>query len=78
MILVYWQNINFQHLNYFLTTARHLNFSEAADELYISYSALSKAMTRLETQLNVKLFEKNGRNIKLTKYGKIFIRIRLI
>ncbi|RST93565.1 hypothetical protein CBF35_11810 [Vagococcus salmoninarum] len=71
MILVYWQNINFQHLNYFLTTARHLNFSEAADELYISYSALSKAMTRLETQLNVKLFEKNGRNIKLTKYGKI-------
>jgi DNA-binding transcriptional LysR family regulator len=71
MSLLYWKNINFQHLNYFLIAARHLNFSEAADELYISYSTLSKAMTRLESQLNVKLFEKNGRNLKLTKYGKI-------
>lgn len=68
---MYWKHINFQHLNYFLIAARHLNFTEAADELYISYSTLSKAMTRLETQLNVKLFEKNGRNIKLTKHGKI-------
>lgn len=71
MSLLYWKNINFQHLNYFLIAARHLNFTEAADELYISYSTLSKAMTRLESQLNVKLFEKSGRNLKLTKYGKI-------
>lgn len=66
-----WKNINFQHLNYFLIAARHLNFSEAADELFINYSTLSKAMSRLEAQLDVKLFEKNGRHIKLTKYGKI-------
>lgn len=71
MSLLYWKNINFQHLNYFLIAARHLNFSEAADELFISYSTLSKAMTRLESQLNVKLFEKSGRNLKLTKHGKI-------
>lgn len=66
-----WKNINFQHLNYFLIAARHLNFTEAAEELYISYSTLSKAISRLETQLDVKLFEKNGRQLKLTKYGKI-------
>ena len=71
MSLLYWKNINFQHLNYFLIAAQHLNFSDAADELYISYSTLSKAMGRLESQLNVKLFEKDGRNLKLTKYGKI-------
>lgn len=68
---MYWKNINFQHLNYFLIAAKHLNFSDAADELYISYSTLSKAMARLESQLNVKLFEKNGRHLRLTKYGKI-------
>ncbi len=67
-----WKNINFQHLNYFLIAAKHLNFSDAAEELYISYSTLSKAMSRLETQMDIKLFEKDGRNIKLTKYGKIF------
>lgn len=66
-----WKNINFQHLNYFLTAARHLNFTEAAEELYISYSTLSKAILRLETQLDVTLFEKNGHNFKLTKYGKM-------
>lgn len=66
-----WKNINFQHLNYFLTAARHLSFAEAAEELYIGYSTLSKAILRLETQLGVTLFEKDGHQFKLTKYGKM-------
>ena len=66
-----WKNINFQHLHYFLTASRHLNFTEAADELFISYSTLSKAILRLETQLDVTLFEKDGHQFKLTKYGKL-------
>ncbi len=66
-----WKNINFQHLNYFLIAAKYQNFSQAADELFINYSTLSKAIAGLESQLNVRLFEKDGRNLKLTKYGKI-------
>lgn len=66
-----WKNINFQHLNYFLIAAKYQNFGQAADELFINYSTLSKAIAGLEAQLNVKLFEKDGRNLKLTKYGKI-------
>ena len=65
------KNINFQHLNYFLVAAKYQNFTQAADELFINYSTLYKAIAGLETQLSVKLFEKNGRNLRLTKYGKI-------
>ncbi|WP_028125843.1 LysR family transcriptional regulator [Eremococcus coleocola] len=66
-----WKSINFQHLNYFLIAAKYQNYSQAADELFINYSTLSKAIAAIENQLGVKLFEKDGRNIKLTKYGKI-------
>lgn len=66
-----WKNINFQHLNYFLMAAKYQNYTAAAEELFINYSTLSKAISGLETQLNIKLFEKNGRNVQLTKYGKI-------
>ena len=66
-----WKNINFQHLNYFLVAAKHQNYTLASEELFINHSTLSKAINGLETQLKVKLFEKNGRSLKLTKYGKI-------
>lgn len=66
-----WKNINFQHLNYFLVAAKHQNYTLASEELFINHSTLSKAINGLEAQLKVKLFEKNGRSLKLTKYGKI-------
>lgn len=66
-----FKNINFQHLNYFLIAAKYQNFTQAADKLFINYSTLSKAISGLESQLNVKLFERNGRYLKLTKFGKI-------
>lgn len=65
------KNINFQHLNYFLIAAKYQNFTLAADKLFVNYSTLSKAISSLESQLNVKLFERNGRYLKLTKFGKI-------
>ena len=35
--------------------------------------SLSHAISSLEEELGVKLFEKNGRNVSLTKYGKTFL-----
>lgn len=67
-----WKQLNFQHLHYFLITSQHLSFTDAADELFISYSTLTKAIARLEDQLKVRLFTKDGHSLRLTKHGKIF------
>ena len=64
--------MNWQHLTYFLVIAKHENFSRAAEQLYITPSALSKAIHALEAELGFPLFERQGRNSVLTDYGKTF------
>ena len=72
-----WQNLmylNWQHLMYFLAAADLGNFTAAADQLFITQSTLTKAMNSLEGTLGVPLFEKRGRNIRLTVYGEKFYK----
>ncbi len=45
------------------------NISKAAKELYISQPAISKAVSKLEQSLSVKLFIRNSRGVKLTEEG---------
>ena len=45
---------------------------QAAKELKITQPSLSHAMSALEEELGTRLFEKRGRNVVLTKYGKVF------
>ena len=49
------------------------NITRAADLLFITQSALSKRINALEEELGTRLFEKKGRNVVLTKYGKLFL-----
>ena len=60
-------------LRYFATVARLGNISRAAQELYVTQPNLSKSIARLEEELGVPLFEKNGRSISLTQYGEQFL-----
>lgn len=66
--------MNWQQLEYFKTIAETENFTEAAKLLSVTQPALSKAISRLEEELDVPLFEKNGRSIRLTRYGSIFLK----
>ncbi len=63
--------INLQAIRYFEMVARYEHYTKAANELYITQSTLSKAIEGLEDELGVKLFEKQGRNVRLTFYGRI-------
>lgn len=60
-------------LIYFKNVAKNQHFRQAAAELNISQPSLSRSMAALEEELNIILFERSGRNIHLTKYGKLFL-----
>src|SRR3989304_2189721 len=63
--------LNFHHLEVFYAVARHLNFSRAAEGLYISQPAVSKPLRGLEKALGVDLFRRNGRRVELTDAGRL-------
>ena len=64
--------MNLNQLHYFSKLAEVEHYTKAAEELDISQPTLSHAIGSLEKELGTKLFEKQGRNVTLTKYGSIF------
>ena len=62
-----------QQLRYFCVTAEVLHYTRAAELLYISQPSLSYALSKLEKELNMPLFEKHGKAISLTRYGAEFL-----
>lgn len=66
--------MNLNHLYYFVTLAHMEHYTNAAEELSITQPSLSHAITALEQELGTYLFEKQGRNVVLTKYGREFLK----
>ena len=65
--------MNLNQLYYFQMVANLQHYHQAAAELNISQPSLSRSMSNLEEEFGLFLFEKQGRNIVLTKYGRIFL-----
>ena len=55
----------------FLVLSQTLNYSKAANTLYISQSVLSKHIKDMEKELNVTLFERNTHEVVLTNAGQL-------
>lgn len=66
--------ISFQQIEYFLTMAETLNFTDAAKILYISQPALSKQISVLENELGFPLFIRDRRHVVLTAQGASLYR----
>ena len=65
--------MNYNYLRYFSVLAQVEHYTLAAARLGISQPSLSSAIHQLETELGgVKLFEKAGRNVRLTEEGRYF------
>lgn len=62
-------NLNLYHI--FYTVAKNKNISLAAKELYISQPAISKAISKLENNLETTLFIRSSRGVTLTEEGTI-------
>ncbi len=56
----------------FEAAARHLSFTKAGEELYLTQSAVSRQIKELEEQLGVQLFERRHRALVLTEAGQQF------
>lgn len=65
--------MNLNHLHYFVTLAHLEHYTKAAEVLCVTQPSLSHAIGQLEEELGVRLFEKQGRNVKLTRYGQVFL-----
>ncbi|TYR80810.1 LysR family transcriptional regulator [Priestia megaterium] len=62
-----------RQLRYFMEVAKREHVSEAADYLHVAQSAISRQIANLEAELGVSLFQREGRNVKLTSIGKLFL-----
>lgn len=65
--------MDLKQLQYFLAVAKHLNFSKAAESLYISQPTLSYQIAELERELGVALFVRDRRKVFLTPAGGALI-----
>ena len=63
-----------QQLKYFKTVAETGKLSDAAESLFISAPALSTSISRLEKELDTKLFDRTNNRLILNTQGQIFLR----
>lgn len=59
-------------LEYFITVCELRNFTAAADRLYVSQPAITKAIHKLESELGLLLFDRNQKRVVLTEEGSVF------
>ena len=65
--------MNLYHLRYFVQLAHTRHYTRAAEQLCITQPSLSHAISQLENELGLPLFEKTGRNTELTRFGEQFL-----
>lgn len=66
--------MNTTQLKYFLELSRTLNYSTAAQQLYITQPTLSRSIMSLEDEIGAKLFHRESGNVSLTPAGKLLLQ----
>lgn len=65
--------MNLRILNYFLTVVHEKNITKAAEILHITQPTLSRQLMQLETELGVKLFDRDKHKFALTPSGQFLV-----
>ena len=67
---MYIDMITLKQIHYALTIQKELHFKKAADACYVSPSTLSNAISEMEAQLGIKIFERTNKKVIVTNLGK--------
>ena len=67
--------VKFRHLQTFVEVARQKSVMKAAELLHVSQPAVTKTIRELEEVLGVSVFERDGRGIRITRYGEAFLEV---
>ncbi|MEL7297392.1 MAG: LysR substrate-binding domain-containing protein [Pseudomonadota bacterium] len=67
------RKLSLRGLRTFCTAAETLNYRRAADLLHVTPSAVSHQIKRLETELDVVLFNREGKKLSLSKDGQVLL-----
>lgn len=65
--------MDIEYIKRFITVAQCLNFSKAADTLFISQPTLSYSISSLEKKLGTQLLMRNTKAVQLTRAGELFL-----
>ena len=65
--------MNRNQLRYFVSAAEHRSFTKAAEQYYISQTAVTQQIQQLEQTLGCELFDRSTRPVSLTSAGKSFL-----
>ena len=65
--------MDLRHLRYFVAIAETKTMAEASSCVFVTQSTLSHQLAQLEAELGCELFERIGRNLRLTAAGREFL-----
>jgi LysR family transcriptional regulator, low CO2-responsive transcriptional regulator len=67
------RNLTLRQIRIFISAAKHLSFSQAAEELHITGSAVSLQIKEMEGDIGISLFNRDNKKIALTTAGEHFL-----
>lgn len=65
--------MDFKQIEAFINVAKYRSFSKAAEAIFLSQPTVSAHIASLEQEINMILFDRNGKDVRLTKAGSIFL-----
>lgn len=65
--------MTFEELRWFVAVAEREHVTAAAAELHVSQPALSRALARVQADVGVPLFDRDGRRLRLNRYGRLYL-----
>lgn len=69
--------MDFKQIEAFINVAKFKSFSKAAEAIYLSQPTISAHIASLEQELDMSLFDRHGKDVRLTKAGTLFLEYAL-